>query len=258
MAIRGANEGGLDGIDVWSTNIHIHDVMVTNKDECVTVKSPSKNLLIENIYCNWSGGCAFGSLGASTSISAVTYKNVYTVNSNQMMMIKSNGGSGSVSNVILENFIGHGNAYSLDVDQYWSSMSTVAGNGVQLSNIKFNNWTGTAANGAQRAPYRFICADGAPCTGMLATGVDLWTDTGSTALEVCRSAYGSGACLKAGTGASYAAVTTTLKSAPSGYQAPKMAQDLTNNFGTTASIPIPTIPPSFFPGVAPISRLAGS
>ena len=27
--------------------------MVTNKDECVTVKSPSKNVLIENIYCNW-------------------------------------------------------------------------------------------------------------------------------------------------------------------------------------------------------------
>ena len=38
MAIRGGNEGGLDGIDIWSTNIWVHDVMVTNKDECVTVK----------------------------------------------------------------------------------------------------------------------------------------------------------------------------------------------------------------------------
>jgi hypothetical protein len=38
MIIRGGNEGGLDGIDVWGTNIHIHDVEVTNKDECVTVK----------------------------------------------------------------------------------------------------------------------------------------------------------------------------------------------------------------------------
>lgn len=26
MAIRGGNMGGLDGIDVWSTNIHVHDV----------------------------------------------------------------------------------------------------------------------------------------------------------------------------------------------------------------------------------------
>ena len=33
MAVRGGNQGGLDGIDVWSTNIHIHDVMVTNKGQ---------------------------------------------------------------------------------------------------------------------------------------------------------------------------------------------------------------------------------
>lgn len=38
MIIRGGNEGGLDGVDVWGTNIWIHDVEVTNKDECVTVK----------------------------------------------------------------------------------------------------------------------------------------------------------------------------------------------------------------------------
>jgi rhamnogalacturonan hydrolase len=52
-------------------------------------------------------------------------------------MIKSNGGSGSVSNVLFENFIGHGNAYSLDIDQYWASMSPVDGDGVQLNNITF-------------------------------------------------------------------------------------------------------------------------
>jgi hypothetical protein len=49
-----------------------------------------------------------------------------------MYMIKSNGGSGSVSNVVLENFVGHGNAYSLDIDQAWASMSTIDGDGVQL------------------------------------------------------------------------------------------------------------------------------
>jgi hypothetical protein len=38
LIIRGGNEGGLDGIDVWGFNVHIHDVEVTNKDECITVK----------------------------------------------------------------------------------------------------------------------------------------------------------------------------------------------------------------------------
>lgn len=31
MIVRGANEGGLDGIDVWGSNIWIHDVEVTSK-----------------------------------------------------------------------------------------------------------------------------------------------------------------------------------------------------------------------------------
>lgn len=77
------------------------------------LKSPAKNILVENIYCNLSGGCAMGSLGADTDISDITYKNIYTWNSNQMMMIKSNGGSGTVSNVVFENFIGKQQALPL-------------------------------------------------------------------------------------------------------------------------------------------------
>lgn len=99
--------------------------MVTNKDECVTTKvskqqyfatankylfqsqqTKSHNFLIENIYCNSSGGCAIGSLGSGANVSNIVYRNVYTWDSNQMMMIKSNGGSGDVSNVVFENFIG--------------------------------------------------------------------------------------------------------------------------------------------------------
>ena len=176
MAIRGGNSGGLDGIDVWSDNMHIHDIMVTNKDECVTVKvslsfdsllpwrlivkqSPAHNVLVENIYCNWSGGCAFGSLGANTDIANIAYRNVYTWSSNQMLMIKSNGGSGTVNNASFANFIGHGNAYSLDIDQYWSSMDPVAGNGVKLTDISFTNWKGGEANGQQRGPIKAVCAD---------------------------------------------------------------------------------------------------
>lgn len=88
MIIRGANLGGLDGIDVWGFQVWIHDVEVTNKDECVTVKSPANHILIEDIYCNWSGGCAMGSLNDGTDISKIQYSNVYTVNSNQMYMVR--------------------------------------------------------------------------------------------------------------------------------------------------------------------------
>ena len=36
--MTGANLGGSDGVDVWGNNYWIHDVEVTNRDECVTVK----------------------------------------------------------------------------------------------------------------------------------------------------------------------------------------------------------------------------
>ena len=107
LIIRGADRGGLDGVDIWSTNIWVHDVEVTNRDEwlvqrvylrrcmsaantswvvspsrrvniiysklhaCETLvltgtQSPSNYILVENIFCNLSGGSAIGSLGANT------------------------------------------------------------------------------------------------------------------------------------------------------------------------------------------------
>lgn len=118
-------------------NYWIHDVEVTNRDECVTVKSPSSNILVERIWCNQSGGSAIGSLGADTAISNILYRNVYTNGGNQIFMIKSNGGSGYVSNVMLQNFIARGTAYGLDIDQFWSGQSAAAGNGVSLNDITF-------------------------------------------------------------------------------------------------------------------------
>ncbi|KAJ5300458.1 kinase-like domain-containing protein [Penicillium atrosanguineum] len=254
MAIRGGNSGGLDGIDVWSTNIWVHDVMVTNKDECVTVK----NILVENIYCNWSGGCAMGSLGADTDISDVIYRNVYTWSSNQMYMVKSNGGSGTVSNLLLENFIGHGNAYSLDIDQAWSSMSTVAGDGVQLDNITISNWKGTEADGAERGPIKVNCASGAPCTEITIDDFDMWTEEGDYQWYSCENAYGDGACLDSGDDYTTYTTTMTVTAAPTGYSAATMASDLATAYGTDMPIPIPAIPTSFYPGATPYSSLAGA
>jgi rhamnogalacturonan hydrolase len=59
LAIRGADIGGSDGIDVTGTNVWVHDVEVTNRDECVTVKSPSSNILVERSTSigSWDSAC---------------------------------------------------------------------------------------------------------------------------------------------------------------------------------------------------------
>ncbi|RSL72937.1 hypothetical protein CEP53_000967 [Fusarium sp. AF-6] len=258
MAIHGGARGGLDGIDVWGSNIWIHDVEVSNKDECVTVKNPSDHLLIENIFCNWSGGCAMGSLATDTDIHDIEYTNVYTHNSNQMYMFKSYGGSGTVSNVALNNFIGHSNAYTLDLDATWSSMSPVEGDGILYTNMSFSGWSGTCANGKQRGPIKFNCPPDVPCTDMLVEDFNVWTDSGSTVEYGCKNAYGSGVCLKEGAEAG-AFTTTQTVTAASGYSTQTMDGELSTGLGLSVSIAIPTIRASYFPGVPAISaRMADS
>ncbi len=73
---------------------------------------------------------------------------------------------------------------------------------------------------------------------------------------ICRSAYGSGYCLKSGSSySSYAATTSTVSAAPAGYSAPTMAGDLSAGLGLTVSIAIPTIPTTFYPGATPATKL---
>ncbi|KAF7979129.1 hypothetical protein HWV62_43355 [Athelia sp. TMB] len=255
LAIRGANIGGSDGVDISGTNHWVHDVEVTNRDECVTVKSPASDFLIENIYCNQSGGSAIGSLGGDTAIENIVYRNVYTNGGNQIFMIKSNGGSGYVTNVLFQNFLATGTAYGLNIDQYWAEMATAPGDGVVLSNIKFESWNGIVENGVQRPPYRFQCADGAPCTNITVADVNLLSSTGAADMA-CRSAFGTGACLKSGKAFSYEA-KTVANVAPVAYSPlATLSGDLTAGFTSTASIPAPTIPSTFYPGVAQISPLA--
>ena len=129
LTIRGPNIGGTDGIDLTCTdNCYIHDFEVTNRDECVSVKSPSQNVLIEDAYCNHSGGMSIGSLtaditspAAAAAVSNITMRNVYSYQSTQMLMIKTfpggTGAEGYVKDSTFENFWSYNCTYGLDIDQ---------------------------------------------------------------------------------------------------------------------------------------------
>lgn len=95
-----------------------------------------------------------------------------------MMMLKSNGGNGSVSDCVFENFIGHSNAYFLDINAYWES-ALAAGDGVLYTGLAFNNWKGTCASGTTRGPINIIWPSTEPCDGLVIEDFAMWTDTGS-------------------------------------------------------------------------------
>ncbi|KAH9207639.1 rhamnogalacturonase rhgA [Leptodontidium sp. 2 PMI_412] len=237
LVIKVGNRGGLDGTDTSGSNIWYHDIGVTNKDECVTIKSPSKNVLVENIYCNWSGGRAFGPLGTGTPIEKIEYNNIYTWQSNQMMMIKSNGGDGYVRDCALTNFIGWSNAYALDINEARSQRQLDPGDGVKMSNLTLAHWKGTIVD-AKRPSIYLVFED-----------VAFWTDSGAPMKYLCQSAYGTGYCLRSGSGGAYT-VTQTVSSAPSGYKSAKMEGDLKEGLGLSRSIDVPkAIATNFLPGL---------
>lgn len=141
---------------------------------------------------------AMGSLATGIDISDIEYNYVYTHHSNQMYMIKSNGGDGTVKNVALNNFMGHSNAYTLDFDTAWSSMSVADGDGIEYSNITFSGWTGTCTDGVERGPVKINCPADVPCDDIVVEDFNIWTDEGSEVLYGCQNAYGTGACLVSG------------------------------------------------------------
>ncbi|KDN34902.1 hypothetical protein RSAG8_12042, partial [Rhizoctonia solani AG-8 WAC10335] len=107
ITIRGGNQGGLDGIDISGTNYHVHHVEVTNRDECISVKSPSQQATIENIRCNQSGGSSIGSLKDGSVIENILFQNIENYQVTNAFMLKTYPGGASpgyVKNVVLRNF----------------------------------------------------------------------------------------------------------------------------------------------------------
>lgn len=191
----------------------------------------------------------------SQAMSNIEYNHIYTHDSNQMYMIKSNGGSGTVENLALNNFMGHSNAYTLDFDTEWSSMSVSDGDGITYSNISFSTWTGTATDGTERGPVKMNCPEAVPCTDITVEDFNVWTDSdASSVLYVCENAYGTGACLAEGdSGAAYTSTSTVTSVGD--YTYTTMANELATGYDVSSSIPIPTMPASFYPGLEPISAV---
>ena len=133
------------------------------------------------------------------------------MNSADACYLKTNGGSGTVSDISWTNVIIHGGAYILAVNEAWGTDR--GGKGVQVKNLSFKNWKGFNTDNS-RPVIRLECDDDYPCTGLSVSDVNLWSAEGGQVTWVCQSAYGTGACLRSGSGGAYAASYTTIKTAP--------------------------------------------
>ncbi|KAJ5658402.1 RGase C [Penicillium longicatenatum] len=253
MLIRGVSTiGETDAFDVSGSNIWVHDVEITNGDECVTVKSPSSNFRIGSIFCNLSGGTAIGSLGSDTMVQNITYQNLY-MNGADACFIKTNGGNGTVSSISWDTVYVNGSAYPLAIDEAWGDAGT--GIGVQISDLSFKDWYGYNSDNS-RPTIRLECDPDVPCYDIILDGVHLWTSDGDSVEWSCQNAYGSGACLKSGSTSLSTYTTSSIVSTVSSWSLPgTMAGEFTSELSPTASFTIPPLATSFFPGQTPTSTL---
>ncbi|KAH8650577.1 pectin lyase fold/virulence factor [Tricladium varicosporioides] len=272
ITVRGPNKGGTDAIDVICTdNCYMHDIEATGRDECISVKSPSQNILIEDIFCNQSGGMSIGSLTAditdtsnAAAVSNITMRNIYIHQCTQMLMIKTfpggTGATGYVKNSLFENFWAYDTTYGLDIDQYWESHSTPNTGAVALSSLTFNNWTGTVDNGVSRAPIVIRGSDIVPLTDITLTNIDMWTVNGGKILNQCKNVYGAGYCVGTSTGTPLATFTTTATttSAPAAFTSPTSPAWGLGTTGYGLTIPIPIYTPAVFWSVASAGVASGT
>ncbi|KAH8884986.1 rhamnogalacturonase A precursor [Thozetella sp. PMI_491] len=253
MLVRGVTTlGETDAFDVSGSNIWIHDVEVSNGDECVTVKSPAKNFLIESIYCNLSGGTAIGSLGTGTDVSNIEYKNLY-MNNADACYLKTNNGNGTVKSVSWDTVYINGGSYILAVNEAWNKDSGSIG--VQISELTFKNWYGYNTVNS-RPTIRLECDPDVPCYDITLSNVNLWTESGSNVKWSCFNSFGSGACLRSGSALTTYTSVTTVTATPTSYKLPAtMPGDLTAPLSATTTFTIPPMATSFFPGLKPRSTL---
>ncbi|AEO66493.1 glycoside hydrolase family 28 protein [Thermothielavioides terrestris NRRL 8126] len=256
LTIRGANLGSYDGVDVVGTNYWVHDIEVTNRDECVSVKSPSNHALVENLVCNQAGsGISIGSLNVSASIANIHARNISIIQGNNIAFIKTYpGGSGYVTNVTFENFRSKASLYGLDINQYWQNTNTPDTGSVALSNLVFRNFSGSVANGVQRPPLYLIANDLTFATNVTVEDFSVWTETNDYVVNKISNVFGTGddsygpgngiRALAPGEAPAPYTSTITVTASPTNWVAPPSPTWAVPNTGYGTNIPIPVYTPA--------------
>ncbi|CAG7916521.1 unnamed protein product [Penicillium olsonii] len=234
LTIRGANLGSYDGIDAIGTNYWIHDNEVTNRDECVSVKSPSHHALVENLVCNQAGsGISIGSLNVSAEISNIEARNISIIQGNNIAFIKTYpGGSGYVTNITFSNFRSLASLYGLS----------------------------SVAEGTKRPPLYLIANDLTFATNVTVEDFTVWTESGTTVLNKISNIFGTGddsygsndgiKSLGDGESPSPYTSTYTITASPTNWQAPTTPTWAvpSTGYGTASPIPVYSPAPLWRPG----------
>ncbi|KMT14158.1 hypothetical protein BVRB_4g079790 [Beta vulgaris subsp. vulgaris] len=172
------NSPNTDGIHVENTNdVMIHNSVISNGDDCISIGAGSHNLDIKNITCGPSHGISIGSLGIHNSkacVSNITVTNCLIKHSDNGVRIKTwQGGSGSVSAVTFEAIHMDTVRNPIIIDQYYCLSSNCSNqtSAISINTISYSNIKGTYD--PRTPPVRLACSDSVACTNITLSGLEL-------------------------------------------------------------------------------------
>jgi len=107
--LLGALALNTDGIDIWGSNIHVHDVDVNNADDCICVKGDndgsrlwSENWMVENSTASGEG-LSVGTMWSGNFITRnVTFRNILMENTRKGIYVKIDT-TGNSAEVLYQN-----------------------------------------------------------------------------------------------------------------------------------------------------------
>eukprot|EP00037_Helgoeca_nana_P027699 m.318896 g.318896 ORF g.318896 m.318896 type:complete len:306 (+) comp27579_c0_seq1:638-1555(+) len=143
-----------DGIEpMWSSSVLVQRARILNGDDCVTVKSGSHDVLIEDLYCEHGNGMTVGSVWYDDVVN-VTYRRVTMNGTHSGPVIKGRSqGNATVRDILFEDVTLIGVHQAVTVDCVYESAGSVAPNiGVQVVNVTYRNVSGTVIPTAARGP----------------------------------------------------------------------------------------------------------
>ncbi|KAK1401182.1 Polygalacturonase [Heracleum sosnowskyi] len=167
-----------DGIHITgSKNVEIFSSVVRTGDDCVSIVSGSKNIIIKDLICGPGHGISIGSLGKGSSsdyVSNVLVDRARLTGTTNGVRIKTwQGGSGYAKNIRFQNIVMHNVSNPIIIDQNYCDKEGSCPeqkSAVQVEDVIYRNIKGTSAT---EDAITLNCSKSIPCRRILMQNIDL-------------------------------------------------------------------------------------
>ncbi|KAK3390100.1 exo-polygalacturonase [Podospora didyma] len=182
-------------------HVTVERAWVNIGDDCFSPKSNATDLYVNTMYCNGTHGQSMGSIGQYSGeksfIRNVHIENMWMLNGQHGARLKSwagqNVGYGFIDNVTFKNFWNANNEYSAFLDScYFNINATTCAafpSQVNITNVRFENFTGSTSGKYGRAVARLTCSPNAICENISFKNFDVTSPCGP-AVIICDGIHG--------------------------------------------------------------------